>query len=105
MNPDRLVAVPAADNYVRYLRLQRKVQSLDLAVRGAHGTIRNGPSAAGQFETRSALAGRSHVPVARRGRTRRAADRLRERGSSGGAARVGVAYRLNVCWILCQRLF
>ena len=30
-NPDRLVEVPSAPNFVRYLRLQRRIQSLDLA--------------------------------------------------------------------------
>ena len=31
INPDRLVDVPSANNFVRYLRLQRRVQSVDLA--------------------------------------------------------------------------
>jgi hypothetical protein len=31
VNPDRLVEVPIANNFVRYLRLQRSVQSLDVA--------------------------------------------------------------------------
>jgi predicted permease len=31
-NPDRLVEVPSASNFVRYRRLQRQAQSLDLAV-------------------------------------------------------------------------
>jgi predicted permease len=31
VNPDRLVDVPAANNFVRYLRLQRSVKSLDVA--------------------------------------------------------------------------
>ena len=46
VNPDRLVEVPFGNNFVRYRRLQRQVQSLDLAAHTRMSvTIGQGPDA------------------------------------------------------------